>query len=49
MKEIIKITDLKNHLFDGMSIMVGGVAGDKREDTRCSLYKVCDPLAIADW
>ena len=24
MKEIIKITDLKNHLFDGMSIMVGG-------------------------
>ena len=24
MKEIIKITELKNHLFDGMSIMVGG-------------------------
>ncbi len=24
MKNIIKITDLKNHLFDGMSIMVGG-------------------------
>ena len=24
MKEIIKISDLKNHLFDGMSIMVGG-------------------------
>jgi len=24
MKEIIKITDLKNHLFDGISIMVGG-------------------------
>ena len=24
MKEIIKITDLKDHLFDGMSIMVGG-------------------------
>jgi acetate CoA/acetoacetate CoA-transferase alpha subunit len=24
MKEIIKLSELKNHLFDGMSIMVGG-------------------------